>query len=161
MLAEAGPHRPSEGRPPPTWLKPASPLAETVKMYTDVSVEPRWSLDELRTLDEAGAKLTRRVRLSLAVGLLGAGATIATFLVSRTGTLVSLGVMTSGLLYAIDSTRKLHSLDELEPGTPVNADTLGVSTLVDSRRPPTPSGFLVMGGLILFVGSAIVSTLAR
>jgi hypothetical protein len=124
-------------------------------MSTDVLVEPRWSRAELRTLDEAEAKLDRRGKLGITVAILGVATAIPTLLVSRTGLVVSLLCTAIGVLIAVDSARKLRVLDDLRPGAEVNAATLGVATLVDAGDRPRTYGFVVLGGLVAFVLAAI------
>jgi hypothetical protein len=123
-------------------------------MSTDVLVEPRWSRAELRTLDEAESKLDRRVKLGITVAVIGVAAAIPAAIVSRTGIIVSLLCAAIGVLATVDSIRKLRRLADLHPGADVNAGTLGVATLVDAGERPRAYGFVVLGGLVVFVLAA-------
>jgi len=90
-----------------------------------------WSLPERRLLEEAKRKLEERKRTATIVCIAGAVLTAASFVVFAGGGILFFAAIVAGAGYALDANQKVKKLYELQPGTPLNASTLGIRTSID------------------------------
>jgi hypothetical protein len=116
-----------------------------------------WSAGERHALDEARGKLRRRARLNAFVGVLGLLGTIASFAVLPSGGILFWGAIVVGPFLAISATQKVRRLDALQPGTPLNAQVLGIRTALDPPRTNNRTAVIVLGvAIALLLGFVVV-----
>jgi len=124
------------------------------------AVQSEWTLPERRLLEEARRKLEARKRTSAIVCAAGAVLTAASFIVFAGGGLLFFAAIVVGAGYALDANQKMKKLYELQPGTPLNASTLGIRTSADPPAADNRTALLVVGsviaGIVLLIAGALM-----
>jgi hypothetical protein len=122
-------------------------------------LQSEWTLPERRLLEEAKRKLEERKRTSAIVCAAGVVLTAASFVVFAGGGLLFFAAIVVGAGYAIDADQRVKKLYALQPGTPLNASTLGIRTSADPPTAGNRTALIVLASVIAAIVLLIVGAL--